>query len=94
VDEHTNQANNKVRFTAHKGDVRSDKEYKAMYQEGGDEWVYDADAFYWKPDLSGGKLNREVFNHVEASESAIRFDADCHEAEVVYAISQIRKHQS
>jgi hypothetical protein len=94
VDEHTNQANNQVRFTARKGDVRSDKEYKAMYEEGGDEWVYDADAFYWKPDLSEGKLNREVFTHVEASESAIRFDADCHEAEVAYAISQIRKHQS
>jgi hypothetical protein len=74
-------------------DIREDDEYKAMYAKGGKAWAYEDQSFYWRPDQSRGKLNREVFSHVNTFDSSVRVDADCWDAEVDYAVEYFRQLQ-
>lgn len=92
-EDHRSGANSKVRF-ASKVDIRDDDDWKAMHSEGGDEWAYDGESVYWLPSASNGKLNREVFTDLDARTGMLRVEADCHEGEIEYAISQIRTHQT
>lgn len=84
--------NSRVRFSA-KSDVRDDDDWKAMHEEGGDSWAYDREFVHWLPEASRGKLTREVFTAIDARTGKLRVEADCHEDELEYAISEIRKHQ-
>jgi hypothetical protein len=86
-------SNSRVRFSA-KSDVRDDGDWKAMHDEGGDLWAYDGEFVHWLPEASSGKLTREVFTAIDARTGKLRVEADCHEGELEYAISQIRYHQS
>lgn len=86
-------ANSKVKF-ASKNDIRDDDDWKAMHAEGGKRQAYDGEAVYWLPSRSDGKLSREVFTVLDARAGKLRVDADCHENEIEYAISQIRSHQT
>jgi hypothetical protein len=85
-------ANSRVRFAA-KNDVRDDDDYEAMHDEGGASWAHDRESVFWLPSASNGALTREVFTDIDARNSSLRVDADCHEGEIRYAISRIREHQ-
>ena len=95
VNEHRSKTDKSVRFVARKAhsDVRDDLEWKAAYEAGGQSRAYDDQAVHWLPDASNGMLNREVFSDIDAVISMIRVDADCHEGEIQYAVSNIRGHQ-
>jgi hypothetical protein len=86
-------ANSRVRFVADT-DVRDDEDWKAMYDEGGEQWAYDAEAVYWLPEASDNLLNREVFTEIDARIGRLRVEADCHEGEIAYAVSRIREHKA
>jgi hypothetical protein len=95
VNEHRSKTDKSVRFVDRKGhsDVRDDPEWKAAYEAGSTTRAYDDQAVYWLPSASNGVLNREVFTDIDAVSSTVRVDADCHEDEIDYAVSTIRKHQ-
>jgi len=84
-------ANSRVRF-ASRTDIRDDSDWEAMHGKGGNEWAHDSEAVYWLPAASSGKLTREVFTDLDARTGRLRVEADCHEGEIEYAISQIREH--
>jgi len=63
-----------------------------MHEEGGDVWVHDSEAVYWLPATSEGRISREVFTELDARVSRLRVEADCHEDEIQYAISQIKQN--
>ncbi len=43
----------------------------------------------WKPLMTNGKLTREVFSYVDATNGFVRFDAHCDEEEIDYVLSQL-----
>jgi len=95
VNQHRSKTDKSVRFVDRKGhsDVRDDPEWKAAYQAGSTTRAYDDQAVYWLPGPSNGALMREVFTDIDAVTSTVRVEADCHEGEIDYAVSTIRKHQ-
>lgn len=95
VNEHRSKTDKSVRFVDREGhyDVRDDPEWRAAYAAGAATRAYDDQAVYWLPEPSNGALTREVFTDINAVTSTIRVEADCHEGEIEYAVSTIRKHQ-
>lgn len=85
-------ANSKWRMSS-PGDIRDDPDYKAAHGKGGRAWAHEAGGITWKEEASGGKLTRSLFTYINASEGTLRFLADCHDAEIEYAVSRIREHQ-
>jgi hypothetical protein len=93
-DGHKNKRNSTFYSTAGQGaDIRQDEDFQAMLAKGGKAWAYEQHSFYWRPDMSKGTLEREVFSHVDALDSSVRVDADCWDVEVDYAIQKIRELQ-
>jgi hypothetical protein len=93
-DGHKNKRNSTFHSTAGKdADIREDEDFKAMQAKGGKTWSYEEHSFYWRPNMSKGILDREVFSHVDALDSSLRVDADCWDAEVDYAVQKIRDLQ-
>ena len=43
----------------------------------------------WIPEMTGGKLQREVGSYIDAANSLVRFDADCYEEEIEYVLSHL-----
>lgn len=95
ISSHRSKTDKAVKFTARtaKTDVRDDPEWKAAYGVGEDSRAYDDQSVYWLPSQSEGALSREVFSAIDAVDSMIRVEADCHEGEIDYAVSKVREHQ-
>lgn len=70
--------------------MRDDPEWKAAYKAYGHTWAWDSQSFHWLPTPSGGKLQRELFSHLQAVEGFLKVNADCSDEEVDYAVAQVR----
>jgi len=93
-DGHKNKRNSTFNSTAGKGaDIREDEDFQAMRAKGGKTWAYEEHSFYWRPEMSKGVLERQVFSNVDALSSSLRVDADCWDAEIDYAVQKIRELQ-
>lgn len=90
IDNHTNQKNFKWNVRASRLDMRDDPEWQAAYKAYGHTWAWDSQSFHWLPTPSGGKLHRELFSHLDASEGFLKVNADCSDEEVDYAVAQVR----
>ena len=90
IDNHTNQTNFRWNVRAARLDMRDDPEWKAAYQTYGHTWAWDSQSFHWLPSASAGKLHRELFSHMDATEGFLKVNADCSDEEVEYAVSQVR----
>jgi hypothetical protein len=94
IDDHTDQANYKIKTVGPRADVRDSQDWQLGYKENGTSWAYDAQSFYWLPKVSSGFLTREVFSHINADEEYIKVNADCSDKEVTHVISQIRAREA
>lgn len=94
IDDHTDQANYKMKTVGPRADVRDSPDWQLGYKENGISWAWDAQSFYWLPKVSNGFLTREVFSHVNADEGFIKVNADCSDKEVTHVISQIRAREA
>jgi hypothetical protein len=70
-------------------DVRDAKDYGAMNKHGAAVRVHEVESVTWLVAPSNGKITRTVRTHIDGRESYIRFDADCHEAEIDYVLAQL-----
>lgn len=70
-------------------DVRDAKDWGAMESHGAKVRTHESEAVYWQPGSSHGKLQREFFTFIDGRRGFIRFDADCHEGEIDYALSHL-----
>jgi hypothetical protein len=95
VSSHRSKTDKAIKFVARtaKTDVRDDAEWQAAYGVGEASRAYDDQAVYWLPGASHNSLTREVFTAIDAVNSMVRVEADCHEGEIQYAVSKIREHQ-
>jgi hypothetical protein len=80
--------NSKMRIT-NRADVRDDPDWKAAHQVGGSDWAHEEGAGEWLASASSGRLSRNLFTEIDATNGTLRFLADCHEGELNYAISRI-----
>jgi hypothetical protein len=90
IDNHTNQSNTRAKTHASRADVRDDPDWKLAYQKNGASWAWDAQSFYWLPQVSNGFLTRELYSHIDAEDGHVKVNADCSDEEVSYVVSQIR----
>jgi hypothetical protein len=71
------------------GDPRKTADWKRMHESGAQARIYEVSPMRWIPEMTGGVLTRQVFCAVDAKESSVRFDADCHEAEMEYVLAKL-----
>lgn len=71
-------------------DVRYDPARQGAEQADGENWQFEDLAGYWIPEMSKGKLHRELFTQLVRANSIIRVLADCLASEINYVISRIR----
>ena len=70
-------------------DVRDAKDFGAMNKHGAAVRVHEVESVTWLVVPSNGKITRTVHTHIDGRESYVRFDADCHEAEIDYVLAQL-----
>lgn len=87
--------NSRFRMFADLGkELRKDKSYSAGVAMNRGNNSTDNVHFYWLPEYSEGRITRPVPMMLDSTSNMIRFNADCLEIEVDYAISKIREIQS
>ncbi len=89
IDNHTNQGDLRYNVKSRK-DIRDNSEWRAAWKQYGSTWAWDSQSFFWLPEPSGKRLNRELFSHLDAIEGFIKVNANCSDEEVEYAVSQVR----
>lgn len=69
-------------------DIRDTSEWKRIAN---DRMVrtFEEAPLRWLHEMSNGKLKRELFSYVDAANGFVRFDADCYEDEIDYALAQL-----
>jgi hypothetical protein len=70
-------------------DVRDAKDFGAMNKHGAAVRVHEVESVTWLVEPSGGAITRKVHTHIDGRESYVRFDADCHEAEIDYVLAKL-----
>lgn len=70
------------------GDLRKTKDWLEMHKPGAQPRTYESSPMRWIPETSSGNLIRPVLCAVDGRESTVRFDADCHEAEINYVLAR------
>ena len=71
------------------GDPRKTDDWKRMHGTGKQDRTYEGAPMRWIPEMTNGKLSRPVFSAVDGKEGSVRFDADCHEAELEYVLAKL-----
>ncbi len=74
-------------------DVRNGKHYAAGEKHSGSLTTHEVESMTWLPESSNGKIGRRVFTHVNGRVGSVRFDAYCHEAEVLYVLGHFKPSQ-
>jgi hypothetical protein len=69
-------------------DIRDTAEWKRIAADNSRRTFEEA-PLRWIPEMSNGRLTRELFSDADAANGYIRFDADCYEEEIDYAISHL-----
>ena len=85
-------ANSKWRMASPR-DIRDDPDYKVAHSRGGKAWAHEEGAVRWIAEASSGKLTRNLFTDINANEGILRVLADCHDAEIEYAVARIREYE-
>jgi hypothetical protein len=68
-------------------DVRDGKNYVASDTHGGTIRTQERESVKWLPGASNGKLTRPVTTYIDGKSGYIRFDAYCHDQELVYVLT-------
>jgi hypothetical protein len=71
------------------GDPRKTKDWIEMHKPGAQPRTYESSPMRWIPEMSDDNLIRPVLCTVDGRTSTVRFDADCHEAEVNYVLAKL-----
>lgn len=69
-------------------DIRDTAGWTHMDEEGVTRTFEEA-PLHWLPEMSNGKLTRELFSYVDAASGFVRFDADCNEDEIDYVLHKL-----